>query len=543
MNKDKEETLYAIMDRLDRSRVLEVLESVELTEEEPVAPETAERIRRSTFAKLGLALGDMAVRGEMPEEDSYGEHTKETQGNAAGTSVGSHADTQSDDVPQRRETSGLLGADSASTAASRTAAAHVPVMDAPTVHEALTSRRRRWSRLSGRGKRYGILAAALTVVIIVVSLGSGSPEVRAQIRKAIQFLPGFAAVQNTQEQMVQYVLPNPIVKKIGGGQLEIRGFSISDKWASATLVGNGIPWIKSFVLSNGQGQQYMLKSAMTSGSGGEWTGLFYYQGKVEAAGSMELYFEMEDVKVTLHLERAEQAERIEDFGVTDTHHGISLTAVTKPAADGQTKLTLVPQTPKKLRIESYGLASYDIIKKPELKSAGGETVKMEQDAVFPNKNELYYRKTAADASLGYTLEVPEIAAIRKPEFPDQQTLFTVPIPAAGELVLNKTVFVEGFPIDLLKVERMPANAQTGQRDSIRIDFDMHYDAGAAESPLYMIPDYTKYPELSGCSFKLNEETGAMEFMVLEVPAGAREYKFYVQETHTVVRGPWEFQLQ
>jgi hypothetical protein len=48
--------------------------------------------------------------------------------------------------------------------------------------------------------------------------------------------------------------------------------------------------------------------------------------------------------------------------------------------------------------------------------------------------------------------------------------------------------------------------------------------------------------LGGLGSRVNEQSRAMEYMKVDVPAGVKSYELKVREAHIVIRGPWEFQL-
>lgn len=387
--------------------------------------------------------------------------------------------------------------------------------------------------------RNRIIAVGIASVLIAAYLVISSPEVRAQIHKVFQFLPGFAIVQDTEKQQIQYVLPNPIEMQAVTGKIEIRGLSIGIEQSSATAVGPGIPAVRSFLLHDGKGREYLFTSGYFSGSGSKWTGGFYHVGPIEVTEDMSLSIDEQTTSIPIRLSKVEQADQINDFGVTDTHHSVSLTALSKTEDNGKTKVTLLPQVPSGMRIESYGFSQYDYLTKPELLNDKDEYIEVQRDVDFPNPNEFSFQKDG-EATSSYKLIISAISAVMKET---KQESFTVPIPTQGEIVLNKTIAVSGFPVEITKVERLPNASGTSQTVGLKIYFNLHYDANIAESLMYFTPDFAKYETSRGAQWQVNEQTRAMEYLIVEVPPKEKEYTFYIADAHITIRGPWEFQLQ
>ncbi|MCC3376753.1 hypothetical protein [Cohnella sp. REN36] len=392
--------------------------------------------------------------------------------------------------------------------------------------ERATERRpatRRWRKLAA-------FAAVLAALFLALSIAAGSPDVRAQLRKAFQFLPGFGAVGNTAEQGIQYVLREPIRLDFKGGELEIRGFRVDDGTAVAELSGALSTMIDRFELHNGDGDVYAF-TGHRSWSDREWTGTFGYKGPIKRTDRMALSFEGMDHTVPLPLEEAPGSDRMENLGVTDVRNGLALTAVAQDMSDGRTKIALLPQLPKGATVESYGMQPWDI-RHPRMTN-GTETLELSQDASFPHPNEFYFRKKDLAPS-GYVLTIPELILSRA-AFPRES--FSIPVPGVGETIaVHRTIDVQGFPMTILQVRRLPADAKANRNhDVLEVDVDVRYDAQAAESLLLIFP--------ANGDLKFDEATGAMQHLYLAAPEKGRTMRVEIERIQTVFRGPWVLKLR
>ncbi|SEG37065.1 Tat pathway signal protein [Paenibacillus sp. UNC499MF] len=390
-----------------------------------------------------------------------------------------------------------------------------------------------------RRRAYALLAAAAALLLAGATLVGSQPEVAAQMRRVLQYLPGFGGVTDSEktEQRVEYVQPQPSVHKIGRGTVEIRGVSIGEKHSTITLVGTGIPKNDEVVLRNIYGDKYLFRQAMITGAEGGWTGLYGYEGRIKVTDGLVLLAGKDSFP--LKLVTPQEAEQIEDLGPTEEHNGIRLTAVSTAVNEQKMKVTILPQIAGQTKIDSYGFhSSYNEIPPAKLLASDTEKeIPYSQDEAFPNPNEVYWDRTEGMEG-GVKLVMPALALTRNYENPASIRL---PIPEKGSLEINRTFDLFGFPVKVSRVERIlkgekiDGEGDAGE-DSIRIWFELHGDEQAAET-LYEFP-----PSLlnGGAVWHRNEQTDKLEWMLLSVQPGQKEYELKVSSLHTRVKGPWEF---
>ncbi|MFF2156389.1 hypothetical protein ACFVVQ_13820 [Paenibacillus chitinolyticus] len=142
------------------------------------------------------------------------------------------------------------------------------------------------------------------------------------------------------------------------------------------------------------------------------------------------------------------------------------------------KLTILPQLPGEVKINSYGFNSfYKEIPSAKLFNSGtGEEIPYTQDETFPNSSEIYWER-GKEAEGGAKLVIPALVLTRSYDQP-AETLYE-------------------FPPSLLN---------------------------------------------GGAVWHRNEQTDKLEWMLLSVQRGQKEYELKVTSFHTRVEGPWEFSV-
>jgi hypothetical protein len=385
------------------------------------------------------------------------------------------------------------------------------------------------------------IAASLLLLALCGALIIGSEGVRAQVRKALQFIPGYASVTETSdEESVRYVLPSSFDIPKDHGTLQVRGISIGNKQSFMDVAGTNTTMSTKdeMVLLNNKGNSYTFRQRFSSYSGLEWTGELYFQGKIEVTPEMKIAMNGDiDHAVSLNLEPPHQGNQIQDLGLTVEKNGISLTAITVDEADGRTKVSLIPQHKSGIRIDAFGITPYSYNTKASLMKDDHSDIPFEQDLSFPNPNVFYYKKDLLGASVSH-LMIPALSGTHKLTEPIK---ITVPVPKEGSITVNGRYTIAGYPVDLLKVERL---APTNQESiPIRLTWDVHYDDTKNTSLLQFHPDFSREFKSGGSSWKVNDTTRALEEMEISADPEKDIYTFYVSEIYILFRGPWSFELK
>ncbi|MDF2720635.1 MAG: hypothetical protein K0Q59_310 [Paenibacillus sp.] len=448
MDRTDDKQLLAWMDKLDPKQ-LQGLEGIAPSAEESVDEAALQRIKRRTFAQLGLELGEEAIASQPK-----------------------------------------------------------------TYTKAL---RRRW------------LAAACAAVILGSALVSFSPDVRARLKEALQFIPGFGVVQQIENaEQTAYVLSKPLEFTGENGTVTIEGMLIQGTGGQIVLSGNKIAAaaIKSLALVTGQGQLEFKQSYSTWGSGGPWQAAYYYTGNIAYEGLETVSVQFGNTTIDeLHLTRAKTADDLAGFGSSDIQNGIRITGIVTPLDGSSRKVNLLAQLTGKQKVDSYGKQPIAEGLQLQLMDKEGHAMPIKPDSGFIKPYELLFDDPAgAD---GYTLVIP---AIRMIDYGAKHVKVTLPVPEAGEKAINVSSQIAGFPIHFTQVERL-------NDESLRVEVDTHFDPNQPQT-LQSYRIFTKYGIGMSYSTQMNEQTWAVETEWLTVKPGQKSITFYIGDPQIVVKGTW-----
>jgi len=381
-------------------------------------------------------------------------------------------------------------------------------------------------RKSNRVKRrVGALIAALVLLFLSADLLNHN-YVWAGIQRALQFVPGIGIVKEENSPRERYILNRPISLDVGKGSITITGILSDEEMTYITMMGENAPRAEKVRLVNAQGVEYTLKSSTASWSSSEWTSGFWYKGKLDASGNMKLVFDSEPrIEVPLTLTRAATYSSYLEMGETATVNGVSITAI--PDAIGEkARISLVARHSKDFYITDYGISGvymHEESQKLSVVDDIGQKLAIETIRAVSSPQSEFYFNLSDKARNRYTLTLPEISVTYNSEV-------SIKIPTEEQEHMNQVFEIAGFPVTITKIEKV-------QKNGLRMYLDFHYDEKAAAS-LYSL-------NLDGISSaaRLNEQTGAMEYIEFEVEPGKGKIKIKLNKPGVVLRGPWRFDLR
>ncbi|MBD3922049.1 hypothetical protein H8B09_25025 [Paenibacillus sp. PR3] len=377
---------------------------------------------------------------------------------------------------------------------------------------------------SKRVKRsIGMVAAALALFLLSATL-INHDKVWAALQKALQFVPGIGIVKEDSASE-RYVLKKPITLSVNEGSIIITGIMSDDEMTYITMAGNDVPRPAQVILVDEQGNEYSINGSMASWSSGEWTSGFWYKGKLDAVGNMKLILPLDPlVEVPITLERAETFSSYPEMGETAAINGVSITAIPDRVGD-KARVSLVAAHAEDFYISDYGIFGvyqHDESQKLNVMDAEGRKMEIEYIRGVSAPASEFYFKLSGDAQARYTLTLPEISVTYKDEV-------TIKIPTEAQDNVNQTFEVAGFPVTITKIEKV-------KEGILRVYLDFHYDDQAAAS-LYNL-------DIAGLSnsAKLNERTGAIEYIEFEVKPGTKQMSLKLDRPSVIIRGPWQFEF-
>ncbi|MBO9608664.1 MAG: hypothetical protein J7639_22110 [Paenibacillaceae bacterium] len=400
------------------------------------------------------------------------------------------------------------------------------------------------ARREAAGRKGALRWAAIAVIAGLAVLGAlivGSPAVRAQIEKMLQYIPGYANVQEGTDDAPRYVLPTPVEAKGENGRMvQLRAVSIDRKQATIDLAGEGAAFPEQIELENTAGERIELKSSMgqrgLGTAGWKWTALYWYRGEIAVPKDGKFYLRYEGLTepIAVQLQPAKSIRNMEELGTTVVKNGVALTAVVAEEGNESQRVTLLAQMPGNIKIQSYGIHPDPSIARTFLYTPSGERTEVVQDPAFPNPNEFILKRDPSETGL-YRLAVDGIVAVKKA---DKAATATLPVPKEGKLDVNIPLTIVGYPVDLLSVERIKQPDKTF--DSMLITLDAHYRADRPDNLLGFFPDADRHGRGGGLSSNGDPATGQIKQLWVEIDRKSSTYAMKVTEARILINGPWEF---
>lgn len=373
------------------------------------------------------------------------------------------------------------------------------------------------------------LAAACAAVILSTIFISVSPDARAELKKVLQFIPGFGFVHQKGElEQRAFVLPKPVDSIGEYGKITVDGVLIQRSGGQISLGGDNVSAtaIESLILVTEQGQFEFKRSNATSGGGGPWQAGYYYEGSIPYKGLENATLSFGNTTIgPLHLTKAETADDLASFGSSDIRNGIRITGIVTHLDGNIRKVNLLTQLFGRQMVDSYGKEPIAEGLQLQLTDNQGRALPIKKDTGFVNSRELQFEDpTGADY---YQLVIP---AIRIIDPGVKHVKVTLPVPEEGTREIRASSQIAGFPVEFTRIERVSA-------ESVRIEVDTHFDYDQQRT-LQNYRLFTKDGVSMSYTSKQNERTWAVETEWLSVEPGQKEISFYIGEPHIVVKGPW-----
>ncbi|MGG1516675.1 hypothetical protein ABE504_14750 [Paenibacillus oryzisoli] len=389
-----------------------------------------------------------------------------------------------------------------------------------------------WKRAARKRLRLKWAAALCLAVIIGGMLIVSSPEARAQLKKALQYIPGFGYVEQIDNvEQSAYVMDKPLIlHSEEHGDITVDGVLLQRSGGQVLMSGEHASAVveKNLTLVI-DGVEYEFKQSTASwAAGGVWQANYYYEGILPYTGQKQVYVKFaKSSSDLLPLTKAMTANELAGFGSSDVHNGIQITAVVTPLDGNSSKINLLTELPGRQKVDSYGKQPIAAGLQLQLTDGQGRPIEVKQDSGFVKTSELLVEDM--NRSKDHQLTIPAIV-IRTEDFGMKHVKVTLPVPEEGARDIHVTSQIAGFPVDFTRVERVDAK-------SMRVEVNTHYDANARRS-LQSYRLFSKQGFSPSYSWTMNETTRAIESMVVNVEPGQKEVTFYLGEPYIVVRGPW-----
>lgn len=382
--------------------------------------------------------------------------------------------------------------------------------------------RRGWRRRST--SRALNLTAALAALVIALAIVPG--PVSAALKRMLAFIPGLGMVQQTEGDTGTAVLAAPVNGVWYGTRITVDGMMVTSTEILIKLSGTGFEAPPSVSFRAG-GHVYKMGGSVGS-SDSAWMGEYGYRGQVGhiVAGDV-LVGPGSTTRLPVRLIPARTVQDLRQLGPTETHHGVTIAAVTSRI--GTTgELTFLSKVDGPFQIMHYSTTDLQTgALRLRIRDAAGRTYSASSDLGFESANQFTFQPRVGQDR--YRVTLPQVSAT----FPGDASV-TLPIPAVGRMSLNRTILLAGFPVTFTSVRwvRDPG-------PEIRIGINLHASLQAAEE-LYSFTLGT--PGLTSWSSRMAPKTDAMIWMQIPVSPGQRAVTLHLTSPQVYIRGPWNFNV-
>lgn len=379
--------------------------------------------------------------------------------------------------------------------------------------------------------RNSLIAASVAALFIFTGFTPSGQKAVAEIIKKLYFIPGVGNVQESKGQEL-YVLPKPVKTSYDGGELVIKSAIRNRSSLSINMEGNqniNPENFKSIYIIDDSGKPYD-KPGYSLGSGSNiWNGSLGFDNIPQDMNSFSIILPDKN-KVHIALSIAESFSDYAAMGPTDIKNDLGITLV--PAKEeGKMQFNLVQHPLKNRRVETYGqqvdldnYGKFDIT----VKDDQGRQYELDYPKQYSSPLSEFYFIPKEDAK-NYTVEIPEVEL----KYKTNETI-KLPVPAEGELEVNKNFDIGGFTFTVKRIVRTANN--------IRIYVDTNYDSNKLENLSELKIQTINNDIRIGYSWNLNKGNRTVEYYDLQVKPKDTSIRLKFSEFNTILKGPWIFKF-
>jgi hypothetical protein len=379
--------------------------------------------------------------------------------------------------------------------------------------------------------RNGLIAASVAALFIFTGFTPSGQKAVAEIIKRLYFIPGIGSVQESKGQEL-YVLPKPVKATYDGGELVVKSVIRDKSFLSISMEGNqniDPESFKNIYIIDASGKTYD-KPGYSLGRGSNiWSGSLGFDNIPQDINSFNIVLPDKN-KIHIALSIAESFSDYTAMGPTAIKNDLGITLV--PAKEeGKMQFNLIQHPLKNRKVETYGqqvdLENYgklDITVKDDL----GRQYELDYPKQHSSPLSEFYFVPKEDAK-NYTVEIPEVELKY-----NTSEIIKLPVPAEGELEVNKNFDINGFTLTVKKIVRTA--------DNIRVYLDTNYDSSKSENLSTFRIESINYDRNFGYGWDINKENRTVEYYDFEVKPKDKSIRLKVSEFNTILKGPWIFKF-
>lgn len=369
------------------------------------------------------------------------------------------------------------------------------------------------------------ISIAASLAILITSMGFiGFDKVEAAIRKALQYVPGYNVLVDTEEGKV-LALQEQVLFEQDNVYIKIKAASKLDKNLNISIESNFKEIRKTEVLVKDKEGNIIPSTNWSRAGGGEfWQGDYYFEIKDEYNNYSLI---LGDIEVPFTLQNTKEVGDFLQLGNHASDKGISIVAIKKPLEEGL-MISLLSQSEGKT-IEDYPFEKslwlgqlFDIEKSMYILDKEG-------NKIYPNIPSSYGNLMSdfifdIEDQEGLELVLPYIK-IRYQDLKTQK--IKIKTPKDDEVQnIDKVLTLGDFEIKVIDVKT--------KEDNIIISFKM----SSLEDEII---DSIKVGGINGYGLGPNEESGNMELIINKEDVG-RRFSIYFKSPTTILLGDWVLNL-
>lgn len=368
-----------------------------------------------------------------------------------------------------------------------------------------------------------LLAIAASLVILLAFTGIvGFDRVEAAIRRALQYVPGYNVVVDTEEGRV-LALKDQVMHEEGDYYLVIKAASKLGKNLSLTVESNYEE--DDIYLKDGDGNISYVAAYSRSGGGEFWEGDFYFE--VENDDMKNYFLLFKDIELPFTLEKTAEVEDFLQLGNHASDKGVNLVAIKKQLED-KLMISLLHQTEDKY-IEDYPfemslMFAEDLIEEKSMYilTKDGKRIYPSLPSSFGNLMSDFYFDI--EDQEGLKLVLPYLK-VRYYDLKSHKIKIKTPKDGEREAI-NEVLSLGDFSIEIVDVRRSDREVVV---------------AMIWNSPEDEILDYVRVRGIDGYGIGPNEETGHIE-LFLDLTELGRNFTLYFESPSSVMLGDWVIDL-
>ena len=347
-------------------------------------------------------------------------------------------------------------------------------------------------------KRIALKIAAAALAVSICMIGLISPgKVWAAILSALEYIPGFGIVLDSENDFERYILKSSVKTVLSGTGdtfVTLKEVVAGKNHLMVYLQGNSNKGpVNTVTLIDAEGNRY----PGTGGGGGGsieinyearpeyewWVANFEFDTTSCDLEGMKIIIEDYDkLEIPFSLIKPQTYESFEEIGPSDDKNGVSIAAIASRQGD-KIKINYITKPDERSGAATSPYWQKKLVWTYKESLAGKHGVLKNSYDFFADEygladqNGLYFESYNTEDK-EFELTIPSIGILESRNY----SAFSIPVPNAGEIVLNKAINLDGYPMEVKSVKRISP-------DYLALSIDTH-------------TDFAKTDALLGCNFKI-----------------------------------------